>query len=192
MTYRTNQPPFTLRFEQMPKEELKAYYRWFLDQIPGRIAELETAVNETPGYESWRADRMPSSLDALGAWFMQQVETRPRTEPELDEIEAGSPYPIDVSPNELTNRTFSLAIDIGMYLSQVILRNVSGVRWEHPLRSTKDVDYGQPVLRGSARVPANPVRLIVTLAYGITRKGQRPERLRELYDIWSHNLLADE
>ena len=133
MTYRTIQPPFTLEFRTMPKDELRAYYRWFLEQIPERIVELQKAVNETAGYESWRADGTPASLDALGRWFVAQVETRPRTEKELDEIKADLPYPIAVSPSDLTNRTLSLAMDIGMYLSQVLMTNVSGLRWPQNL-----------------------------------------------------------
>jgi hypothetical protein len=88
-----------------------------------------------------------------------------------------SPYPIDIEPTELTNRTFSLAMDVGMYLSQVLITNVPGLRWEHPLGGLKFVDYGQPVLRGPGRVPLNPVGLIVTLAYGIARKRQSGQRL---------------
>ena len=191
MTYLTIQPPFTLEFHNMPKDELRAYYRWFLEQIPERIPELEKAVRETPGYERWGADATPSSLDALGEWFVGQVETRPRTKEEIAELTRESPYPIDIEPNDLTNRTFSLAMDIGMYLSQVLMKNLPELRWEHPLGSSKFVDYGQPVLKGSGRVPLNPVALMVTLAYGITRKRHGGRRLRELYDIWSHTLAPE-
>ena len=176
----------------MPKDELRAYHRWFLEHIPERVAELQKAVNETAGYESWRADGTPESLDVLGKWFAAEVETRSRTEKELDEIEADLPYPIAVSPSDLTNRTFSLAMDIGMSLSQVLMTNVPGLRWELPLGSPKFVDYGQPVLRGSGLVPLNPVGLIVTLAHGIARKTQSGQRLRELYDIWSRKLAGQE
>jgi hypothetical protein len=188
VTYRTIQPPFTLEFHKMSKDELRAYYRWFLEQIPERIPELEKAMRETPGYGRWRADATPASLDDFGKWFVSQVETRPRTADEEAELERESPYPIDIEPNELTNRTFSLGMDIAMYLSQVLLQNVSGLRWEHPLGSPKFVDYGQPVLRGSGRVPFNPVGLVVTLAYGIARKRRGGESLREIYDIWSQKL----
>ena len=193
MAYRTIQPPFAnLKFWTMPKDELRTYYRWFLVEIPERIPELEKAVSETPGYEHWRAEGTRSSLDPLSEWFVGQVETRPRTPEELAEMKGESPFPIDIEPDELTNRTFSLAMDIGMYLSQVLMKNLPGLRWEHPLGSPKFVDYGQPVLRGSGRVPLNPVRVVVTLAYGIARKPQRGQRLRELYDIWSKKLVADE
>ena len=193
MTYRTIQPPFaSLKFWTMPKDELRAYYRWFLEEIPRRIPELEKAVRETPGYEHWRADATPASLDAVGKWFVGQVETRPRKPEELAQMQRESPYPIDIEPEELVNRTFSLAMDIGMYLSQVLLKNIPGLRWEHPLGSTKFVDYGQPVLRGSGRVSMNPVRILVTFAYGVARKTQRGQRLQELYDIWSQKLVAEE
>jgi hypothetical protein len=58
-----------------------------------------------------------------------------------------------------------------------------GTRWHQPLRSENLVDYGQPVIMGLGPVPLNPVRVIVTTAYGISR--QKPARLRELYKTWA-------
>ena len=86
---------------------------------------------------------------------------------------------------QLTNRTFSLAMDIGMYFSQVVLKNLDGTKWDQPLRNEKFADYGQPVIMGFGSVPLNPVRVVVTLAYGIMTKKQSGGRLRELYDTWA-------
>jgi hypothetical protein len=84
---------------------------------------------------------------------------------------------------ELTNRTYSLAMDVGMYFSQVLIKNHPSLRWELPTHNKKFADYGQPVLVGFGRVPLNPIRIAVVLAHGIAAKKQ--ERLRELYDYWS-------
>ena len=188
--YGTIQPPFTLKFHDMPKKELKAYFKWFQEIMPERIEELASAVQSSPGFENWRPDFSPNSLNALGEWFATQIETRRRTKEEIDEFNAQTPYPIEISDRELANRTFSRAMDIGMYLSQVLLRNNPPLKWDQPFGSRRFIDYGQPVLVPfhHGKVPFNPVRSLVTLAYGLRDKDYTGKRLREIYDIWSKSI----
>ena len=185
MSYETIQPPFTLKFREMTRKELEDYFDWFQKVLPQRLDELTKAVKQTSGFANWQPDLAPASLDLLGDWFTSQVEMRSRTHDEIEEIESRSVYPIEVPGEELTNRAFSLAMDIGMYLSQVFFRNQPNLRWEQPFGNKKFVDYGQPVLAGFGAVPFNPVRMLVTFAYGVASKKEGGKGLRELYDIWS-------
>lgn len=183
MPYSTIQPPFTLQFRDMAKKDLIAYAAWFHESVPGRIAELAKAVTSTAGYESWEPNATPESLEGLGRWFEGQVETRNKEGEEIEEAREKLAFPIDVPEDELTNRTFSLAMDIGMYFAQVVLRNLLGTKWDQPLGSKIFADYGQPVLMGFGTVPLNPVRVMVTTAYAISRK--KPANLPGLYDTWA-------
>ncbi len=190
MSYPTIQPPFTLKFREMPKKELKDYNEWFHKVMPERIQILIAAVKSTPGYEKWESDYFPDSLEMLGEWFLRQVETRPRTHEEIDEIQGRSKFPINISGEDLTNKTFSLAMDVGMYVSQVFLKHHPSLQWSQPFGSQKFVDY-EPVLSGFGKLGFNPVQMMVTLAYGFSTKSKTGGRLREIYDYWS-NLVAPE
>jgi hypothetical protein len=152
--------------------------------MPERIDELTKAVQTTRGYESWRADYRPESLSPLGDWFSAQVQTRQRTPEEIEEKRTHSKFPFDVPPVDLTNRTFSLAMDIGMYLSEVFLKNHSDLRWSQPLGSKNHIDYGQPVLEPFDSSPFNPVSMMVTLAYGLTKGTKEGSNLRQIYQNW--------
>jgi hypothetical protein len=185
MSYPIIQPPFTLKFREMTKKELAGYNEWFRKVMPERIQILTAVVKSTSGYQQWESDCSPESLETLGEWFLAQVETRPRTQEEIDAIQAGSKFPMNVPNEELTNKSFSLAMDIGMYVSQVFLKAHPLLQWSQPFGNKKSVDYGQPVLISFGAAPFNPVRMIVTLAYGLTSKSKRGKSLRELYDIWS-------
>ena len=185
MHYSIIQPPFTLKFREMTKQELKDYYRWFLDILPDRIAILADAIRQTPGFEAWDSNESPESLNALGEWFLSQVETRPRTSGEIEQIQSRSSYSIEVSGRELTNRTFSIAIDIGMYISRVFLNNFRDLRWGQEFGNKHGVNYGQPVLVGFPATPFNPVNTMVTLAYAFSDGSRSGTRLREIYDYWS-------
>jgi len=187
LPYSIIQPPFSFDFKTMPKPELKAYFAWFMQVMPERIAGLEAAVQASA--PSWRADESPDSLVGLGEWFDGQVEERARSEEEVEEVKAGLSFPIEVPGQELTNRTFSLAMDIGMYFGRVVLAGVPGTRWDQSLKNARLADHGQPVVAGAGAVPLNPVRIAVTLAYGIADRSQRGgPRLRELYDVWRRML----
>jgi hypothetical protein len=190
MSYATIRPPFTLKFREMSAQELKDYFRWFHNAIPERIQELARAVRESKGFGHWQPDNNPNSLESLGDWFAGQIETRPRTDEELQAVKRRSAFGLDGSAEELTNRTFSLAMDIGMYIASVLLSQHRHLRWHQPLDDKKFVDYGQPVLIGFGVVPLNPVRIVITLAYGLAKKRQTGRRLRELYDYWSKQATA--
>jgi hypothetical protein len=190
MSYRIIQPPFTLRFREMPKKVLKEYFVWFLEQIPERVAELEREVKTDSGFVTWRADNSSASLRALGHWFAGHVETRLRTTEEIAEIDAASPYPIPTPNQELTNRTFSLAIDIGMYFGQTLRAQHPKLEWQQPLGSKKFVDYGQPVLAGFGTLTLNPVRIAITMAYAIAGRTDDGKWLSDAYDVWSNRAVS--
>lgn len=182
--YSTIQPPFTLKFREMSKKELREYYKWFMEVMPERINMLSRVVKSTPGFEDWRPDYAPASLDGLGVWLATQVETRSRTNEERQELRGSSRNPIEVPDYDLTNRTFSLAMDVGMYLSQVFLRNHPSLKWGQPFGSKSFIDYGRPVLVGgfAGDIPWNPIGIVITLAYGLVKKTKTGAALREIYD----------
>ncbi len=180
-------PPFPFNFREMKKKEIEIFFNWFMAIIPERIKTLTQAVQATPSYESWKPDYSPDSLSDLGDWFATNIQTRHRTMEEKDEIYQNAPgwfRQVEIKNEELNNRTFSLAIDIGIYLSQVFLKNNSSISWHLYKGSNKDINYGQPVLKGFGDKYLNPIHLMVTLAYGLADGSHHSGRLRELYNIW--------
>ena len=188
MPYNAIRPPFTLKLREMPRAELRRYFQWFMEVLPHRIIELHSAVTGTSGFGNWKADCSPDSLNDLGDWFVIQVETRPRTQEEIDSTLNQKGPVLAVPTIELTDRTFSLAMDIGMYMSQVLLKNYHSLEWMQPLGSRKFIDYGQPSLKGFGVVSLNPVRIVVVLAYGLADKSVPGKRLREIYDRWTQRI----
>lgn len=186
-------PPFSLKFKEMTKKELKDYNKWFLAHIVERIAILERIVKCTPGYEDWEADYLPESLYKLGEWFAHQVEKRKLSKEEMKEIYTKFPDRfklVKIDDWELTNRTFSIAIDIGMYLSQVFLKNIPTLSWQHTTEGSKRwIDYGQPVLAGFGSDVFNPTRMMITLAHGIASGDWSGNRLKNLYEIWENIVI---
>jgi hypothetical protein len=124
----------------------------------------------------------------LGEWFAAEVSTRPHTKEEIAELQASSPMLSSPSPVQLTNRSLSLAIDVGMYFARTLERTYPQLTWKQFLDNKRFVDYGQPVLIGFGPVPLNPVRVAITLAYGIARGTKSGKRLGEIFDYWAHQV----
>ena len=189
--YHPIQPPVrTLRLRELSKRELREYDRWFHEVTPERVGELADFVRRSPGFEHWRPDYSRGSLDSLGRWLATKVETRQRTQEELDEIASRLPHREYVSQNALTDRTISLAYDVGMYLGEVLVRNNPTLGWDQIFGSKRFIDYGRPVIVGfRGKVPFNPVGMLLTYVGKLERGTDRGRGLRELYDVWI-NLIA--
>lgn len=186
MPYSIVQPLSNLDLPRMSSRELADYQSWFREMIPVRIEEMRKAVSETDGFESWLPDLTPKSLEVLGDWFASQVASRKTSAEEQNELQAQLSFPIDISDEELTNRTFSLAFDVGMYLGEVVRETVSGAPWKQVNGDKKFADYGQMVIEGlDGPTPLNPVRIAVNLAYGISRGQQDGNRLVALHAYWT-------
>ena len=189
MEYQIIRPPASLAFGDMTRKNLLEYNRWFHSVLPERLRLLSAAVQATSGYEQWTPDYSPQSLDGLGQWFSAQVETRLRTREEIESMRGKGL--LEAPQEELTDRTFSLAADIGMYVSQTFLKNNPSLRWSQQFGSKRHVDYGQPILVGFNFGTFNPVCTMVTLAYAFSRKSRTGDRLREIYDKLSKNTLKE-
>lgn len=186
MTYPIVKPPFSGKFRELGKKEIRIFYAWFMEQIPLRIAILESTIRESESFEGWKADFSVDSLDPLGMWFISQVTTRTRPREVMDELIRQIPYPIDLENWELTEKTFSLAFDIGIYFAETLRKHHPYIKWDLIITGSKRyMDYGHPILKGMGILPLNPVHIIVTLAYGIARHKKSEERMHELYDIWA-------
>lgn len=185
MTYQLISPPCALDFVALTKQELKKYNEGFVAIVPERVATLQSRVNASAGHSSWGANFDPAALVELGDWFALQVTTRDRTQSEALAIEARLTFPMNVPHEELTDETVSKAIDVGMYFGTVLLKNHSSLRWYFKTESKRFADYGQPVIVGFGTAILNPVRIAVTLAYGVAAGTQSGSRLGQVYEFWS-------
>jgi hypothetical protein len=184
MSYSIIKPPFARNLRDMSTAELKSYRAWFLEAIPTRIRELQGAIISSNGFENWQPDGSSASIEALGVWLCDQVETRPRTAAEIERIKEKAAFDFGVSTKELTDRTFSLAMDAGMYLGEALRAQFPHLEWHQPRNSKKFVDFGHMVLLGFGQTMLNPVRILANFCYGIASGKETGARLAEVYGRW--------
>lgn len=199
MDYELIEPPFGLRlkdrmdldFEKLTKREARAYAAWFHEQAPKRIALLVRAVRSTPAYEDWVSDFSLESLDALTRWLAQKAAVRRRSLEEIEDYLRIAPPWIEkvrgVGEFDLSEETYSLCYDIGMYFATVLEANLKGLRWTIVERPKRSIDIHQPVLTGFGKLEFNPVQMMTVQAWRAVRKEGKPPDLRQLFDIWSQD-----
>lgn len=188
-------PPFPLTFREMSKERAREYLRWFQEQIPERISILSRYIRFFPDFKTWEPNLQPSSLDTLGIWFFERVTTRKRSQDETEKIYSNAPdwfRNIEIPDYDLTAQMFSLSIDIGMYVSQIMMKNNPDLRWELGAKPKNSINYQQPVIVGPGKLVFNPVHIVTTLAYGLVDRTYKAERLRELFELWTKIVTGED
>ena len=190
--YRFITLPFSKSVKDLSKEEAKQYFDWFLQQIPIRITQLNEYINRSKEYETWTPDNSPESLIQLGEWFSKKISSRIRTYDEIQEIYStlGKFQGVITIPNkDLSHESFSLAFDIGMYLSQVLLNNVPDLHWELMSKPKNSVFYNHPIIKSTGKMICDPVHLSIIFAYGLIKRTRQASGLNEIYKIWSHDFI---
>jgi hypothetical protein len=202
MYYSLLVPPTSRPRRELTRKEAREYFEWFVDQIPRRIEILERAVKTSVDnqFESWSANKTPASLDVLGPWFARHVEKEPVSEEfkedwslELEKIEAKYRPIFDVPQWTLTNRTYSLIHDVGMYLGEVFREHSPILEWQLDTKYKRSVDYQEPVLAAPGMdYGINPVRLVHVIALGFTDGTKPPSALHKVFDTWIVDLARDQ
>jgi hypothetical protein len=175
--------PFDNSLTEMSKRELRKYFEWFTRVIPERIGVLSRSVRSTPGFESWQEDYTADSLNALGSWFAAHIEVRPRTQEEREEVLARLAFPVEVPESALSPVTFAICFDVGMYLSQVFIKNHASLHWGQEFLTKRYIHNGKPVILGFSDA-FEPVWMMLVLANRIVNGKATGLGLRELYDTW--------
>ena len=160
------------------------------------MLEREVRFGNEVDYQNWTADKTPDSLLVLGKWFSQNVATMERPEEEkkakAEELARLSDKlrPMYEVPDwVLTERTFSLITDIGMYLGETFQANYSVIKWDLFIKTKLWADHQWPVLRGFGRTDiCNPLGLVHVLALGLVDGTRKAGGLHELYNIWVHHI----
>lgn len=186
MSYTVIQPQSDFNFRKKTQKELTAYNKWYHSVEPERIDILTNTIVEDLQIEHDQLQFDRTSLFIVGKWFSQSVEVRARTGEEINSIKENLKFPVNFPEYELTDRTFSIAIDVGMYVSRVFRREFPDLEWIQAGGGKTSADYGQPVLSSFGGRVFNPTRMMVVQAYGLARQKGTGGEIVELFDIWSN------
>jgi hypothetical protein len=164
---------------EMTPRQAQRYFAWFIEHIPDRLAELRNIVDGD-------LDLSPESLARVGEWFCSTMAWRRRTPDELRREAAGwskrsRDLGLPVEDLTLTEESFSICIDVGIYLGEVHRRHFPDARWALCTKPKSDISYNQPRLEGLNPVPVDPINLTVSNGFEVARGRARPSMFVEAY-----------
>lgn len=141
--------PHGFKFDQLTRQQARENLRAVVERIPERLGMLESLVRlELP---AWRADYSEESLATLGEWYVRHVEERPVMAQETvvlkRQMGPGLEF-IAEGQIELTRESYSIGIDVGLYIAECIRSRCPRTVWGVELRSKSYIYYNKPVLSG--------------------------------------------
>ncbi len=174
-------------FELTPKQA-KEYFLWYMDEIPNRLALLwEYMKQERPTTEPF--DYSPESLLPLWEWYEPKIQQVPMTAKEIESRVKKFPKYLESeirkNTKKFTDETLSIALDISMYLGEVVVKNYPHLRWNYRTRPKREISVYRPVIDGlNHKMTFETSRVLFVLMLK-SAKEQDSMRLYNLYQHWA-------
>ena len=184
--YRAIRPPFSTPFAEMTAREARAFFEWFVSEIPSRLSELRHALDQNGG-EGVPLDLTAESLEPLGRWLDGHVTMEPEDEARLATARASIPSFIAawIPDRRVTEETLSLCMDIAIYFGETMRRSNPGVEWSYVRKPKRAGDIHQPVLTPFECGDLNPFQVCRTVVAGVAYMGRSAEEeLPTFYHRW--------
>lgn len=179
-----NNLPIDFDFSSKTVAELKLYSVWFFENKNERINQLLELININNNNKPIILDFNISSLVPLGKWLVKNVKVEKLSEVEFIAKRNSIPSYIELNDWDLSIKTRSILVDIGIYFGEVVIKNNSGCEWKQYFSKIKDdVDNGHLVINiGKDRM--NPIWLLYIIGLKIADGNENNEILLNLYETW--------
>jgi hypothetical protein len=181
--------PIDYEFSTKTKDELKLYGVWFKENKDKRIAYLMEVVKSTQNFENWKADFTLESLKELGKWFSENTETTKISEEEYKIKRAQIPDYIELDDWDLSIKTRSFIVDVGIYFGEVFIKEHKNLKWKQYFSKIKrDINNGHMVISNFGKMELNPILVILSVGWGFARKTKGESSLYDLFKVWENYL----
>lgn len=174
-------------FELTPKQAGE-YFKWFKSEIPNRMTLLwEDIKQELPEIRPFNYS--PESLIWLWEWYETKIEQIPMSEEEMEHQAARYPKWIESEirkeNTKFTDKTLSYALDIGIYLGVMTVKNYPYLYWGYRTKPKNEFSANRPVILRlkSKRAYFDPCRITFVNMIKSCEKQDR-NSLYDLYRYW--------
>ena len=196
LTYDILIPKLDKSIYKLTKKEAAAYFEWFMDQVPGRVAYVSQVCAKELHISVKRMDCSPKSLVLLWKWFRKRAETEPVILTEEEKKQPGYADGKFRNERQLTLETEYILRDIGMYLGETFRKNHPQIYWTYYTEPKRDFFANHPLLKGfidmTTGVPFyaefEPIHMAGVQASKILSKKSEDTDLLHIYTIWSQKM----
>ena len=166
------------------KDIIKPYEDWFLENKDYRIKTLERYIRTFAGFESLQMDFSINSLSEIGKWLEISIKSEQMPEEEYERLRRLYPPEIDIEKWDLTDLSYSILYDVGVYFGESIIHHFPNLKWMQDISDSKlNVGVGHMVIQTKYKnCPMNPIWLVRILGYKLIEKKKDGNLLIELFN----------
>ncbi|HBO34961.1 MAG TPA: hypothetical protein DD636_09585 [Anaerolineaceae bacterium] len=180
---------------QYSSQDAKKWFEYYISKIPERLQVLHEHINATPGYETWKLGFESSTVNAIEQWFIEHVEMRDKTKEEIerdrDRIPDKLKNAVPVETTTLSNKTYSLIVDLSMYYGEYLRHEDPRLKWVLRKKGKREFFYQNPVIVGTGLLALDPRHIMTVIAFKISDNEYKAGGLIELKDRWIRNLWLE-
>lgn len=162
MEYIIFNPKVDKPLHELSREEAVLAYDWFISNIPIRLEQLFRLL----ALDGIELNFTEDSLKRLHDWFFELV---------VEERRLGNSTP--------SSELFSVCNDIGIYLSEFVIRSANKVKWLLFVKDKSGLSYQRPVITGfdvkNRDYYIDFDYLVCQYAFRILNKGNKENQLFE-------------
>lgn len=166
------------------KDIIKPYEDWFFENKDHRIKTIEKYIRTFAGFESLQMDFSINSLSEIGKWLETSIKSEQMPEEEYRRLRSAYPPEIDIEKWDLTDLSYSILYDVGVYFGESIIHQFPNLKWMQYISASKlNVDVGHMVMQTKYKnCPMNPIWLIRILGFKLIDKKKDGNLLIELFN----------
>lgn len=201
--YNLDFPPMGVDYNSWDNKTAKAYYDWYISQIPFRTAYLCNRISSDLKIDSSLLDFSPKSLNIIWDWYLKIAIIKKTDAQELEKFKKTQLYQLvgesSINYEKLSLNSLIIQRDIGMYLAEVFLRECPLLTWtfthDSPSKKVKDFFNNRPQLTGfihdGSVVSFEPIHMVGVQASRLLNDTCETSDLYNLYELWSEKFPKD-
>jgi len=186
MEYHIMELPFGAKdFMYFSKEEAESYFNWFMVEIPNRLNIFKgffLSFSENVDIFDYSVE----SLDAIWRWYLKYVIIED-VEPEVYQKKLEKthehirPY---IPTKQLGVGWTQIAVDIGIYFSQCLLKHCSQLRWGVETEPPDLYIVNRPAVEGFNGDSFEPIHVMLVMSDRVVDGDSSESALSKLFDTW--------
>lgn len=181
---------------KLNEEETAAYFEWFMEQVPVRVAYVSQVCAKELHIPVERMDCSPESLLILWKWFRKRAKTEPVILTEEEKKHPAYANGIFRNKRQLTMETEYIIRDVGMYLGETFRKNHPQIYWTYYTKPKRSFFANHPLLKGFIDMTTGapffaefePIHMAGIQARKILSKKSKDTDLFDIYTIWAQKM----
>lgn len=199
--YEMEFPPTGIDYNSWDKRTADKYFKWYMEQIPIRIEYLRSKISHDMHIHPDSLDFSPESLLIIWRWFLSVAVVEKTRQKYIRQMKQAKIYKLVgesfINYEQLSLTTELIIRDIGMYLSQVLLKRCPSLEWmywhDRPSAVHKDIYNNQPQLRGFLYkgkyiISYEPISVVDNKATNLLSRTHKETDLLEVYHFLEERL----